>query len=869
MTTATADRPAIGAPPAESSPAAATGLAALIGSRAAARAWAMLLTGALLFSVYLLSNSGRLHIVDEASLFAVTESLALRGQADTNAIAWTQWVNSPGEVLGAFGPDGEVYSKKGPAPAFLAVPWYLLLRGISALNVQLGLLQGTLLWNGVVTALTAILLWLTAVRLGYRDRTGLILALLFGLTTIAWPYAKQFFGEPVSAFALMLCFTGILHWKMSGRWGWMAAAGVGAAIAVSTVTAHAVILAIFGIYALLVMWQRRGDGWPALAAAAGALLIPLLIGGGFLLLYNGVRFGNPFDTGYHFDSGEGFTTPIWQGAWGLLFSPYRSVFLHTPLFVASLAAFVPFARRHRLEASIIAAASIALVALYSMWWMWWGGYAWGPRFLVPLTPLLVLPLAPVVESLVLRWSDGRAHGPAGMDEQASAQEPGRAMRLLGWLLIVTAALSLIVQLLAVSINFVNYETLLRAEFFPTDWENPLAYGPPAQALGDFLLSPVFGQLRLLARGGIAANSDLAWLWPNGKIAWSVIWVGLAAVATLGWQLVRWWRNQVEVERSVQTASHGELTAPQSGSHPRANGDYRLPNPPVLAMAALIPVLLTGAWLGSMGRDPLYGTPESGYQAVLQEICSADRPGDVLVNAVPFGYHIPMNWLAPLCGRALPVYGYALNSMEFPETAQVLGRVLGDSSRIFFVTAGVAPNDPENTIERWLAENAYKADDVWFDDHRLLRYATPGALEGVPFAPHELFLSDGGANRLTILDSRAPATVRSGAIVPVEIRYELDAQVPDDLRWFVQLLAPDGSAVAQLDSAPNDNYSPFSTLPVGEVITERVALQLPPDLPAGSYQLIAGVYNPVAEGAPRLRASDARQYLVLSTLAVTE
>ena len=63
---------------------------------------------ALLFCIYTLTNSGGFHIVDEVSIFAVTESLALRRAEDTNAIAWTQFVNSPGEVLGAFGPDGQV-----------------------------------------------------------------------------------------------------------------------------------------------------------------------------------------------------------------------------------------------------------------------------------------------------------------------------------------------------------------------------------------------------------------------------------------------------------------------------------------------------------------------------------------------------------------------------------------------------------------------------------------------------------------------------------------------------------------------------------------------------------------------------------------
>ena len=62
----------------------------------------------------------------------------------------------------------------------------------------------------------------------------------------------------------------------------------------------------------------------------------LLISFSLLGWYNAARFGSFLNTGYHFDSGEGFTTPILQGLWGLLGNPYRGVFWHTPLFLASL-----------------------------------------------------------------------------------------------------------------------------------------------------------------------------------------------------------------------------------------------------------------------------------------------------------------------------------------------------------------------------------------------------------------------------------------------------------------------------------------------------------------------------------------------------
>ena len=49
----------------------------------------------------------------------------------------------------------------------------------------------------------------------------MLLGLLFGLATIAWPYANQFFGEPLSAFGLLLAFYGIMSWRRTGYTSWM------------------------------------------------------------------------------------------------------------------------------------------------------------------------------------------------------------------------------------------------------------------------------------------------------------------------------------------------------------------------------------------------------------------------------------------------------------------------------------------------------------------------------------------------------------------------------------------------------------------------------------------------------------------------
>ena len=213
--------------------------------------WALF---ALLAAVYLITGSGRFHIVDEVSLFSVTESVAKRGAFDTNAIAWTQWVNSPGEVLGAFGPEGDDFSKKGPAPAILAVPFYLIGWLSSRLPIEalrLSMLQTAFWLNAVVTAFTGVLLAQAVLALGYALRTAVLAGAIFGLGTIAWPYATHFFGEPVSALAIFSLFFAFLRLRQTGAPRYALLGGLAAGVMITTSAAHAVLLAPFGVYLLV------------------------------------------------------------------------------------------------------------------------------------------------------------------------------------------------------------------------------------------------------------------------------------------------------------------------------------------------------------------------------------------------------------------------------------------------------------------------------------------------------------------------------------------------------------------------------------------------------------------------------------------
>src|SRR5690606_35013745 len=122
--------------------------------------------------------------------------------------------------------------------------------------------------------------------------------------------------------------------------------------------------------------------------------------------------------------------------------------------------------------------------------------------------------------------------------------------------------------------------------------------------------------------------------------------------------------------------------------------------------------------------------------------------------------------------------------------------------------------------RWLADRAYKANDSWYDDYRLLDYATPRLLDSAPTSPLNVTVVGSGTSQITLVSARVPTVARAGRVLPVEIKYRLHAGNQYDLRWFVQLLRPEGYPAALLDTAPADGYTPFSTLPANEDLIER-------------------------------------------------
>lgn len=270
------------------------------------------------------------------------------------------------------GREGRRYSKYGLGEPLLLVPAALAGRGNQRLVERLAAYEQALL-----AALAVLFLFLLAGAAGFAEATAAGLALVFAFGSPELAYAHDQFDVTASGAALL-----------AAVWLWLrgsaAGAGAGAAAALlirsgnlATVLPLAVWIGLAG--------PRRLPAFLAPVALAAALIAG----------YDFVRFGSIFQTGYTLAPDMGRFGAPWTGAAGLLVSPGKGLIWYCPAFALALAGFLTFYRRRRGLALFCAAALAANLLFYGAYQFWPGDWSWGPRYLIPVLGLALLPVAEV------------------------------------------------------------------------------------------------------------------------------------------------------------------------------------------------------------------------------------------------------------------------------------------------------------------------------------------------------------------------------------------------------------------------------------------------------------------------------------------
>jgi hypothetical protein len=130
-----------------------------------------------------------------------------------------------------------------------------------------------------------------------------------------------------------------------------------------------------------------------------AFSTPLVACAAVALWYNHARFGGILESGYNVETTrEGFGTPLLVGLYGQLFSSGKSIFLYAPVLMLSWGGFSLFKRKFGAEALLFASIVVINVLFYAKFISWAGDGSWGPRYLIPFLPFLLIPVGSLLSS---------------------------------------------------------------------------------------------------------------------------------------------------------------------------------------------------------------------------------------------------------------------------------------------------------------------------------------------------------------------------------------------------------------------------------------------------------------------------------------
>lgn len=777
-----------------------------------------LAAGLALYLCYLLTYTGIRLTTDERKLIDAAESIIVSRHL---------WFNQTFDLV------GPSLINLEPAQPLLAAPLYWL----AYHTPQIGNVQAILLFTPLVTAATAGVLFLFAYARGYQLHTALLTAMLFGLTTIAWPYAQTFFREPLAGFALLTAAFFIEQWrtrfvlsKRSHRW-WIVPSLL--AVVLLVTTKDAMLLTLPALLALAYPGRRLLRQYHSKISLAVVLVA---IG---TVLYLSREYGGIF-VAYTprsiVDAFLGGLSHAWIGTGGYLISPGKAIWWFSPVLLLALTA--PFLlprtrwRETWLPLMLLLWFAISYAAIKQE--LWFGGAGWGARYMLPVVPFMMLGTLPFIE-------------------RALSSRSSMLKLVVGLLGGIGGA----IQLVAVYTDIFSYYDHLVATTGQLVWLGPATWTVRwSQPVGSLLFLP-------------DAKTNIRWLTPTTDWLTAVVLgagIGLALMAVI------WLARSSHITRARAVTVSGALIA--TG----------------LAFSTFT--------LIRSYDDPRYLKGIEGLEQLDHYLLEHTQPNDTILLSNPrYEPYFANYYKGNAVWFTLPwspgerysweeepkVESDRVTDLLHPMAANLIQRLTSPNNELYsggliWLVTDNGPYHPWATRppERYLSERAYTVGATEFQPTvRLLSYlplTAPGIVTPATIT-HARF---GEAIRLAGFDLvRQVGATCSGAVdvgnnVGVSLLWIADQPVTADYIISVQLIDGQGAVVLQQDRQPVGGFLPTNEWKPKAFIRDNYGFVLPLTLTPEEYTLQVVVYSwPSLERLPVLASvsSAGEDTYRLSTVSV--
>lgn len=318
--------------------------------------------------------------------------------------------------------NGKFYSFFAPGISYMALPFYII--GSSVNYSQLF----TFGFVSLVSIFALIFLFKICREIFQLPVwASLVSVMIFAFGSTAWSYAVTLYQHHVTVFLMLSSFYAVWYFAKNVKWSWLGAIWVWLAygLAIAIDYPNLLLLMPIMIYFLVKAIQIETDSQKTKVKVrlsfilAATFFIAVMAGH---LYHNQTKFGGITNLSGGLTSYKTIVENNWQDLYvdeinqklnenvakkdvvgffseeripnspgTLLFSKDRGLFVYSPIFILAIFGIIYLVRkRMNLETGVLLGLVAINLFLYASWGDPWGGWAYGPRYLIPSMSILAI-----------------------------------------------------------------------------------------------------------------------------------------------------------------------------------------------------------------------------------------------------------------------------------------------------------------------------------------------------------------------------------------------------------------------------------------------------------------------------------------------
>jgi hypothetical protein len=366
------------------------------------------------FIVFLLinivSSGGHLDWRDGVEAFVVTESMVLKNSAKFHSDVPSVRELYADTWLSKYDLFSQpTYTPRSLLLSAIAIPFYY---SATAVLLVSPILAAGLFVNSVIISLISLVIFLFSLEMYSSKRLAFVLSIIFSVCSFIWPYNTSLYPQPLQALLLIapayflyksvhfnptfICSYSKQRYKNGSgdnneRRALVHNSLAGTILGLSVFAHPSSLIAIPGfiLYAVIsAVWQRKKRLVYFLVSLAAVLT--------FIAFVNYIRFGTFTEFGYY-TQGSIDVHGGWEGLLGLWISPGFGILFYFPP-----AILLPLSLKRLIGSKENRWLSFLIIYIVGVFWLfvgtlsydeptsWSGAIAWGPRYMIPLLPFIVV-----------------------------------------------------------------------------------------------------------------------------------------------------------------------------------------------------------------------------------------------------------------------------------------------------------------------------------------------------------------------------------------------------------------------------------------------------------------------------------------------